>query len=95
LEAIENKFYLEKKILPPYVAVVPFIHSVFNLKSLVFENDTFSVKNGICNRKELDFGAKILACENSRFSSLFTAGDVSHGGTSATQRQKFHTDDVN
>ena len=36
-----------------------------------------------------------LACENSRFSSLLAAGDVSRGGTSATQRQKFHTDDVN
>ena len=36
-----------------------------------------------------------LACENSRFSSLFAARNVSRGGTSATQRQKFHTDDVN
>ena len=36
-----------------------------------------------------------LACENSCFSSLFAAGDVSRGGTCATQRQKFHTDDVN
>ena len=36
-----------------------------------------------------------LACENIRFSSLFAAGDVSRGGTSATQRQKFHTDDAN
>ena len=35
-----------------------------------------------------------LACENIRFSSLFVAWDVSRGGTSATQRQKFHTDDV-
>ena len=35
-----------------------------------------------------------IACENIRFSSLFAAGDVSRGGTSATQRQKFHTDDV-
>ena len=35
-----------------------------------------------------------VACENIRFSSLFTAGDVSREGTSATQRQKFHTDDV-
>ena len=35
-----------------------------------------------------------LAHENSRFSSLFAARDVSRGGTS-TQRQKFHTDDVN
>ena len=36
-----------------------------------------------------------LACENIRFSSLFIAGDVSQGGTSATQRQKFHTNDAN
>ena len=36
-----------------------------------------------------------LACENFRFSSLFVAGDVSRGGTSVTQRQKFHTDDAN
>ena len=35
-----------------------------------------------------------LACENIRSSSLFAAGDVSRGGTSATQRQKFHTDDA-
>ena len=35
-----------------------------------------------------------VACENIRFSSLFVAEDVSRGGTSATQRQKFHTDDV-
>ena len=37
----------------------------------------------------------LIACENIRFSSLFAAGDVSRGGTSATQRQKFHTDDAN
>ena len=36
-----------------------------------------------------------IACENIRFSSIFAAGDVSRGGTSATQRQKFHTDDAN
>ena len=30
-----------------------------------------------------------------RFSSLFTDVDVSRGVTSATQRQKFHADDVN
>ena len=35
-----------------------------------------------------------LACESIRFSSLFAAGDVFCGGTSATQRQKFHTDDL-
>ena len=31
-----------------------------------------------------------VACENIRFSSLFAAVDVSWGGTSATQQQKFH-----
>ena len=36
-----------------------------------------------------------VACENIRFSSLFAARNVSRGGTSATQRQKFHTDDAN
>ena len=36
----------------------------------------------------------MLACENICLSSLFTAGDVSRGGKSATQRQKFHTDDT-
>ena len=36
-----------------------------------------------------------LACETIRFSSLLAAGEVSRGGTSATQRQKFHTDDAN
>ena len=36
-----------------------------------------------------------LPCENSRFSSLLAAWDVSRGETSATQRQKFHTVDVN
>ena len=37
----------------------------------------------------------LIACENIRFSSLFAVGDVSRGGTSVTQRQKFHTDDAN
>ena len=37
----------------------------------------------------------LFACENIRFSSLFAAGDVSRGGTFATQRRKFHTDDAN
>ena len=36
----------------------------------------------------------ILACEYSRFSLLLVARDVSSGGTSALQRQKFHTNDV-
>ena len=44
-----------------------------------------------CHYKDL---TETIAYENIRFSSLFAAGDVSRGGTSATQRQKFHTDDV-
>ena len=39
--------------------------------------------------------AILIACENIHFSSLFAAGDVLRWGTSATQRQKFHTDDAN
>ena len=35
-----------------------------------------------------------VAYENNRFSSLFVTGDVLRRGMSATQRQKFHTDDV-
>ena len=35
-----------------------------------------------------------IACEYSRVSLLLAARDVSPGGTSSTQRQKFHTDDV-
>ena len=41
-----------------------------------------------------EYEVRNLACENNGFSSLFTAGEVSRGKTSATQRQKFHTDDV-
>ena len=37
----------------------------------------------------------LIACKNIRFSSLFAVGDVSRGRTSATQRQKFHTDKAN
>ena len=36
----------------------------------------------------------MVAFENIRFSTLFAARDVSRGGKSATQPQKFHTDDV-
>ena len=36
-----------------------------------------------------------LACINSHFSSLFTAGDASCAGMPVTQGQKSHTDDIN
>ena len=46
-------------------------------------------------RLNADFFKRVLvAFENIRFSLLFAAGDVSRGGTSATQQQKFHTDDA-
>ena len=49
---------------------------------------------GACTSHSCLGSGKVLACENIRFSTLFAAVDVSHGGKSATQRQKFHTDDV-
>ena len=49
----------------------------------------------LCSLVTLSPVTFLLACENIRFSSLFAAGDVSRGGTSATQRQKFHSDDAN
>ena len=36
-----------------------------------------------------------VACENSRFSPLLAAGDVSRGGTSATQRRRISQAKVN
>ena len=36
----------------------------------------------------------VVASHCSHFSSLLAAGEIWRGGTSATQRQKFHTDDV-
>ena len=50
--------------------------------------------DSLVNDKQTYEVLKRVACENIRFSSLFTAGDFSRGGTSATQRQKFHIDDV-
>ena len=46
-------------------------------------------------RNLLRCARNFVACENIRSSSLFVAGDVPRGETSATQRQKFHTDDAN
>ena len=47
----------------------------------------------ICTHQKNQFKLDI-ACENSRFSSLFADEDVSQGIISATQRQKLYTDDV-
>ena len=45
-------------------------------------------------KRAKDIDPHILAWEDIHFSLLFAAGDVSRGGASATQQQKFHTDDV-
>ena len=35
-----------------------------------------------------------IACGNCHLSTLFAAEDVSRGGMSVTQQQKFYTDDI-
>ena len=74
------------------------LQSLFNKSGLIFPSPS------LCHRSNLTSDSNVckaeprslfyVACENIRFSSLFAAGDVSRGGTSVTQRQKFHTDDV-
>ena len=49
----------------------------------------------ILRKDNSEYDTGMLACENISFTSLFAAGDVSRGGTSVTQGQKFHTDDAN
>ena len=63
---------------------------------LVVESDTFLflVLLSLLSLKK-SHRCFALACENICFSSLFSPGDVSCRGTSATQRQKFHTHDAN
>ena len=39
--------------------------------------------------------SRVTSLQNSRFSWLIAAGDVSRGGTSTTRRQRFHANDVN
>ena len=56
---------------------------------------SYSVTLLLCSLVTLSPVTFLLACENIRFSSLIAAGDVSRGGTSATQRQKFHSYDAN
>ena len=51
---------------------------------------------GCPNFKTNGHTKNFVACKNILFSSLFAARDVSRGGNmSATQQQKFHTDDAN
>jgi len=54
----------------------------------------FSLQWFVNNQLVTDRKVQNIVCQNSCIFSLLVAGDVSRGGTSATQRQKFHTDDV-
>ena len=59
------------------------------------DHRSFFLQYGRLDVREVKTESVRVACENICFSSLFADGDVSRGGTSATQLQKFHTDDAN
>ena len=77
-----------------YEMKLPFQTSPFYLDWLANYVDSMFIHSFFLPLK-LCFKVFPKSCENIRFSSLFAAEDVSRGGTSATQRQKFHTDDAN
>ena len=62
----------------------------FNTRPQISESTYNSIPCASTNHS-----SRIIACQNSRFPSLLVTGGVSPGQTSASQRQKFHTDDVN
>ena len=78
----------QQKLLNSEVTMLKQTDRIREVKMVFFS--LFFLKSSI----RLNISAWVLACENIRFSSLFATGDVSRGETSATQRQKFHTDDV-
>ena len=109
LEALS--FCHENRIIHRDLKVKFTLHNLFNPlspdKLHVFANDINKLSR---ENTECKYGALLgwpcstcscakarigIACENIRFSTLFAAGYVSRGGTSATQQQKFHTDDAN
>ena len=55
---------------------------------------SFSLQWFVNNQLVTDRKVQNIAYQNRCFFSLLVAGDVSRGGTSATQRQKFHTENV-
>ena len=68
---------------------------VYTTKSDVWVSDSLSLDKEITPDWNVSTTViSSLACENIRFSSLFATEDFSREGTSAFQRQKFHTDDV-
>ena len=78
------------------LAHLVFEHSAFvsHFRLQLFHSDTIWIIVTTFRLFILDWIPWMFACENIRSSSLFVPGDVSHGGTSGTQRQKFHTDDI-
>ena len=55
---------------------------------------SFSLQWFVNNQLVTDRKVQNIAYQNRCFFWLLVAGDVSRGGTSATQRQKFHTENV-
>ena len=53
-----------------------------------------SSNRSLPEKPKICFFQSVIACEYSRFSFLLVAKDILPGGTSATQRQKFHTNDI-
>ena len=91
---------MSRKSASTFLAVIPLFdvdkHSAKHLRQ--FKYTCLTLIPSLLDSEDFvsKVSAKVLvACENIRFSSLFVAEDVSRGGTSATQRQKFHTDDAN
>ena len=53
-----------------------------------------SCNKSLPEKPKICFFQSVIGCKYSCFSFLLVAEDVSPGGTSATQRQKFHTNDI-
>ena len=97
---VRHKPRISRKSANTFLAVIPLFdvdkHSAKHLRQ--FKYTCLTLIPSLLDSEDFvsKVSAKVLvACENIRFSSLFVAEDVSRGGTSATQRQKFHTDDAN
>ena len=93
-----SKIGLIKAIIPYHKCALPrnliCARFLYHFMSFIIGCRISSVPGTLCPVYLVRLTNSKLACKNIRFSSLFAAGDVSQGGTSATQRQKFHTDDA-
>ena len=81
-------------LLPRYGRASDWLKICFIQSEADLSGNTSSVWNSLCCFLSYHFAVKPVAGKNSRFSSLFAAGDVLRWGTSASQQQKFCTDDV-